>query len=401
MGIPENRTLPDEMNQFVWERFPQFIYRHLSERMGKLFNDGTYLSGLWKWAFVLPPFFFLVGLFIGGTHITFVTMEVYTYSIMIMVIMAIPSVFSACLATWICIGYGVGDLLIYKFSFYLRQDIPLFDFILYGMVPRLIPVIYLYLLLVLIPFAGKNLGLKLLSALANNNPNRKILEPLLMGLMTGLIVYGWTQSVPLLIRPVYAWQSMDLPGLLPPLYESGWILSLIIGVGVMVRQFFDQVISERQKNEELFNSVASVKGDGFNSGGNEQAGLAVLKLAITTTLFSTFLLSGLYTGWLDALIFGTCIMVSVYFKLMILPKMVGWVNFVKKIPLLIRFLGGIVVSWLFYKYIAAPNALHDAEQQQLVFIQAIFKNILYTMLVSTAYYVFLFPDFNSMQKLKN
>src|SRR5882724_10426322 len=111
------KTIPDKMNEFVWETFPQFIYHKLSKRLGKTMNDGSYLTSLWKYVWLLPSLFFTAGLIIGGTHIFFVNDEVFTFSISMMLFMIVPSVFSAGLGVWLCLGYGIGDLLIYKYSF--------------------------------------------------------------------------------------------------------------------------------------------------------------------------------------------------------------------------------------------------------------------------------------------
>lgn len=397
MEKPDNTSLPDKMNEFVWEIFPQFIFQKFSKRLGKTLKDGSYLTSLWKYIWLLAPLFFTAGLIIGGTHIFFVNDEVYTFSVSIMLFMIVPSVFSACFGFWLCLGYGIGDLFIYKYSFYLHQNVSLFDFILKAMLPRLIPIVFLYFLLVSIPAAGKNLASRILLKLEKNSPNRKMLEPLIAGLCAGLIAYAWTKSVPLLIRPVYAWQSLDMPGVSPPLYESGWIISLVTGMGVMARQFIEQVVTEKQGHELLFNTTGSLK-DGMSTSQEYSFG-HVLPLIIFTTIFSTFLLSGIYTGWYDALIFGAGILIASYLKLYFIPKQNGWVNMVERIPFMIRFLSGIIICWLFYKYAAAPISLHEAEQpDQQLFIKAIFKNILYTLLLSMIYYGIFFPDHQGSTK---
>ncbi len=404
MEMPGNKLISDKMNELVWEAFPQLVYQKLSKSLGRTLNDGSYLANLWKYAFLLAPILFTLGIITGGTHITFVGQEVYTFSITIMICMIIPAVFSGCLGWWLCLGYGIGDLFIYKYSFYLHEDTPLTDFILKGMAPRLIPIVFLYFLLVAIPASGKNLALKLLSKMAANNPNRKIWEPVLTGLWAGIITYGWTKSAPLLIRPVYAWQGQDMPGLVPPLYESGWIISFIVAMGVMLRQFFNQVFAERQKrdpfpgaNEPAQNTIS------FNPAA-APAGNSLTRLIpriLLITLFTTFLLSGLYTGWYDALLFGAGALIATFLKLAVIPHRQGWKQTMSRIPFFLRFAGGILICWLFYTYIAAPNALHNAEApQQQVFINSIFKNILYTMLLSMLYFVIIFPDAPASQKLK-
>jgi hypothetical protein len=390
MPTADKTSILDKMNEFVWDSFPQFVYQKISRRWGRIFHDGSYLANLWKYSFILPPILFTIGMIIGGTHITFVNQEVFTFSLTIMICMIIPSVLSGCLGLWLCLGYAIGDLFIYEYSFYLRQDTPLMEFIEKAMVPRLIPIVFLYFLLVAIPSSGKTLARKILAKMASNNPNRKIWEPILTGLWAGIVTYGWTRSVPLLIRPVYAWRSQDMPGIVPPLYENGWMISFIVAMGVMVRQFFDQVFAER--NPKTLFSPAPPAGRG------NPASMVLWILLITVS--TTFLLSGLYTGWNDALVFGGAVLLATVLKWTIIPRQRGWVHTMGRIPFFLRFLGGILVCWLFYTYVAMPHALQnsDAPQQQ-VFINGVFRNILYTILVSMLYFILIFPETTVPKKL--
>jgi hypothetical protein len=396
MATADNKSTLQRMNELVWEAVPQFASQRLSGRWGRTFQDGSYLVSLWKYAFILPPIFFILGTFVGGTHITYVNAEVFTFSIPMLICMIIPSVLSGCLGFCLCLGYAIGDLFIYEYSFYLHQDIPLLDFLLKSMIPRLIPIIYLYFLLVTIPASGRSLALRLLAKMAAGNPNRKIWEPILSGLWAGLLTYGWVRSVPLLIRPVYAWRGQDMPGILPPLYESGWIISFIVAMGVMVRQFFDQVFAER-KNVSSFQAAFAAPTT-FSQSGQSPVKTTVRILLIT--ILTTFLLSGLYTSWYDALLFGGSVLIATFLKLFFIPRQRGWIKTMAAVPFLLRFLAGIVICWLFYTYVATPNALHlaDAPQQQ-TFIDGVFKNILYTMLVSMLYFVFIFPETTMSRKM--
>ena len=353
----EHSNQPPGMNKLddhVWVRIPLFFYKKISKSLGLKLTDGNYLTGISPAFSFFPILLFLAGLKTGALHWGFESdnsgiEQLFTASLPFMILIVISSFLSASFGFWLWLGYALGDLFYFTLFAHIKgtflPELGWLGFIKKVMVAHLIPAILFFFLAVNLRFVGKKLALKVFSAVKDQNTNRAILMPLLIGLWCGIIMYGWTSSAPILMLPVYTWRIGADPvsaGLIPPI-ESKWVIIIIAVLMAMLRQFFDEALSNAQK-----------KGIALFAGGSGQPAISqaatgimgsiasVLLITVTTV----FLFSGLYQNWWDALYTGIFILCSTILVKYVIPGQTGLINLAGKVPLLFRFFVAALISWL-------------------------------------------------------
>src|SRR5207248_2470773 len=135
------------------------------------------------------------------------------------------SAFSSAIGWWMCVGYAVGDFLLYKHYGYLYFQDSFVWQLVYARVPLLITYLLLAMLLVFIPLMSRGLSVQTLSRFPRGGSIVNAAAVVLQALVQGALVWVWAHTVPTLIRPVYTWRG-DNPTVevMSPLQEHGWVL---------------------------------------------------------------------------------------------------------------------------------------------------------------------------------
>ena len=315
-----------------WMRAPIAAARR-SRVAAAALADGGYLMAWPTGAGAAPPIALLLGLVIGALH----PGETFTYSIAVMAVMLVVASAGTGLGVWMLLGYIAGDFVLARHagghSFSL-------DAILHVRIPLLISYILLGMLLVSVPLASTNLRRRA-SARLTNLAARTTVDLAMQAAIAAGLVFVWTLSVPTLIRPVFTWRGGSPPTeAIRPLQEHGTVLIAIAAIAAIARvtaEIFASA-SEHARRQALVVSSALRRGRASRP-------LPEPFRAIATALFLTFMLAGILTSWLDAILFAAAATFIMLLRSLFAQLLAPWARLAARLPVLIRIAAAILLSY--------------------------------------------------------
>ena len=222
---PASPTLLARVAEAVWVGVPVAL-RRVSAGLAVATVDGLYLAVRPAVGVLTPAAAGVLGVAFGALHPGFEV--VYTESLLFLVIVAMLGALSGALGLYLVLGFVLGDLLL--------GDHPLWQFTFlsgsevfggkYG--SWLVSYLLLALLAVGVPIAAKSLASEFALPPAFPRPLRALVGLGAMVGITGLLVFVWVQSAPLLVRPIFVWADRGQPTVeaIEPLQErGGWIVA--------------------------------------------------------------------------------------------------------------------------------------------------------------------------------
>ena len=312
--------------KFWWHNLP-LLAGKFSIFISVILTDGLYLTRWSKLAAFAPTVSLLIGFFIGWKH--FAPGNLFTFSITVMAVMMAISSFGSGLGSWLLVGYSFGDFFLFPHprstifyeSFFLQQ------------IPILLSYTLLSILLVSIPLTTQALRLQTIPRLKNLGVFGLIVEAILQAGIQSSLVFVWTQSVPLLIRPVYTWQGGTPPiGAIQPLQNDWLILVQLAAILGVIRIFLefkslsDPLVVER--GQRLKEELQNIK--------PYRISVPSYIIVITKAAFTTAMLSGMITIKTDVYLLGGTITLAMLIRDNSFKQLIGWTTIVCKIPILLR-----------------------------------------------------------------
>jgi len=304
----------------LWVRLPRTVLR-FSRLGGVALADGGYLRAWPPAAAGAPIAAALLGLALGMGH----PGELYSYSLVVVGALGVVAALGASLGCWSLLGFVVGDLLLSRRDEFSRLALSFSLDGLRAIAALLLSYVLLAGLLVLAPVVasvvrivvrdwleGRGLGVSAVGAI-----------PVLTQMT---LAFLWTQSTPFLIRPVWSYfgSSPEVPAI-EPLQQRGWIVALVVGVGVGVR-----LVLEARAAVHLDPFGASALAGGFPAARRWWMTVA------GRTLFVTFMLSGFMSAWWVAAATAAALAGIFVLQIRVLPSASEYVRVVTGIPLIVR-----------------------------------------------------------------
>ncbi|MDF2963136.1 MAG: hypothetical protein K0S39_4871, partial [Paenibacillus sp.] len=195
-----------QLVRFWWVQLPYRASR-FSKKLPYTFLDGLYMAAWPVVAAWTPLLAFLTGLMIGWWHPGFES--VFSESLVVLMIAAIVGLSSANLGMFFIVGFIAGDFFLQHTSWTQvgwRRNEGVFEHVIKVRLPLLIEYGLLYILVVKIPMITKALSAQLRIPFLPLKASFSVTAGLYV-VLTGVLVYFWTQTVPVLIRPVFTWVS--------------------------------------------------------------------------------------------------------------------------------------------------------------------------------------------------
>ncbi|MBW4625526.1 MAG: hypothetical protein KME49_08480 [Brasilonema octagenarum HA4186-MV1] len=378
------------MKEFWWHHLPISVSR-FSPMLAVILTDGFYLTAWRKVSAFGPPLCLLLGFLIGWFH--FAPGNTFTFAIWVMALMLAISSFGAGLGAWLWLGYSLGDFIL--FPHLQNSDWLNFNVWIYLRIPLILSYILLGILLVSIPLTSKGLRRLTLPGLEEKLPEltltqRRIMTGIAAVIQAGLmaaLVYVWTQAVPTLIRPVYTWQGNQPPvEAIQPLQTSGQILVVVAAILGIIRVVIEY---------ESLNNPSVKRQPGVLQGVlTKKASLRPFPVLIAVPIkaaFSTFMLSGILTGWQDAIIVGVLLLLAMLLRESVLIRLdTRWINQICRVPLLLR----IVVAFGI-NYFLAVKIVEVMWNSTSTFLPIVISTIL-----SFVVFALLIPNAGSQKQKK-
>jgi|GEM_PF-6216543 len=354
------------INEWTWLSLPVRISRRSVSLAGALL-DGMYLSA-WPLvgAFVLPIVFWL-GLRLGWGQAVAGTL--YIYSLGTMAVLVLVSQHSAATGFALWCGYALSDL------FYVTPALPAWASSAKSFMPalasRALADMVLGILLVLIPVVARVLTRSgtahviaaVVRARASNPAARAPGGSLMsrderLGLAVGmhaamefLLVYLWAQAAALLLQPFYVWQGAGplTHGLVVTLRGAGWPLAAIAAYVGGVRIGLESAAETKPALALRRRHLRDALGQAFGGYRFSQGMIA----APLRALVLTFLLSGLINNSQPrAVAVFLAVSIVLWAREIAWARFGGTPRFLVQIPVVVRFLIALLISYLMATFIA-------------------------------------------------
>ncbi len=325
---------------FLWLVLPLAL-RRLSRAVSVALTDGMYLVGFPKTATTLSIAALAAGFVVGWLHLGFDV--VFSESMVLMVVVAVLGTMSAHLGILFVAWYAVGDLLLGHIGQRLPSGVGLGNALVVASLPQLIEYALLAMLAVGVPLAARGLVVTLPLAGKKTTPARTFTAALIATAVVSMVlVYVWAQTVPILMRPLFTWRgSLPSVAMAAPLQERVWLLVVATGLAAVARLYVQNVataarpVAERVVRFQYILAAA------------KPVARRLLPPWVGAALGAaglTFVLSGRFSSWAEALIVGAVLLVASATQKGLIPIRLGrWTEAVERVPLLARLAAGAVV----------------------------------------------------------
>ena len=417
----------NRLNDAFWLRLPVAV-RRVFPGLSMILTDGVYVSAWPQAGGAVPLLAWFIGFFAGSLFLipNANPLPIYSSSWLVMGVLIAVSSLGAALGMWLLLGYVTGDLIVFRLLRVFGADTQIGKHGWADVGYLLVLYTLLAVLLISVPFVSHRLrqlavllpgDLWNLTLAAYRKRGRKIphavpslengvrnikashkrwlrfpFDVALHAALTGLLIYFWTQTTPILLRSAYIWYaypsltfnidtsqiSLLQNGYLP---EKGGGYNTFIAVGIVggvIRITLEYIASGRSdflvQVKALRERMRSVK--------VKQNGALAWIGELARIIMAMLLLYGIVEQPSNVIITAVVLFVSTLIRKVILPRVAtAWRDFVTAVPLILR----IVV-------IVGGSYLISAALMQNRLNSDTFYPVLLPLWVCLVVGMFFFPD---------
>ena len=369
----EAPTRLDRLNDAFWLRLPVAV-RRVFPGLSMILTDGLYVSAWPQAGGSTPLLAGFIGFFAGALFLipSTNTVPLYSSSWLMMGVLIAVSTLGAALGVWLFAGYVLGDLCVLRLLRVLGTDAQIskhgWEDVGY------LAVVYtlLAVLLISVPFVSHRLrqlavflpgelwNLALASyrkrgaaipgfllavekAAASTRAGYKKwlrfpFDVALHAMLTGLLIYFWTQTTPILLRSAYIWYaypslsfSVDTNQI--TLLQNGY--APLVGTGIVcgiIRITLEYIASGRS---DFLGQVKVLRARMRDVRVNQNGALAWTG-EIARIITATLLLYGILEQPANVIITALVLLVSTFTRKVILPRVTAWRDLITAVPLILR-----------------------------------------------------------------
>lgn len=338
----------DAIVRFWWVRLP-LVTRRISPTLTLGLLDGHYLAGYGPVARFASPLALLLGLLIGWLRLGYVVVP--TEALLVMMLLAALGTLSAHLGVLCLAGFALGNFLLTArqpahVSGALQQVFRMH-------LPLVIEYALLGILLVQIPLMTKALLAQPDRWRGMNRKMRLGIAMLAHAALSFVLVFLWTQTVPILIRPVFTWTGgTPTTSAMRPLQQYGYVIASAALLASVVRLF----LQHRAATQAPLAARLAVIDQSVQMATPVRPlaqRLPAWFVAVGRAVWSTLLLSGMLQSWLTALFLGALILLLQAARGGLIAVPLGWWRrSVERLPMLLRLLaGGLIMLFLARRFV--------------------------------------------------
>lgn len=327
----------------IWVSLPLRL-RRFSGGLAVAGVDGLYIAARPALGAFAPIAAAGGGFLVGALHPGFEVVP--TEALWLIVLIAVVGTLSGALGLYLTVGYAAGDLMLGEHPAWRFAD----DDVM-GLLARYGSVAVLYLLVAMlavgVPVAAKSLAAEFMLPPTMPRPLRGAVGLAAMVAITGLLVFVWTQSAPLLVRPVFVWLDLiPTVAAIEPVQEDGAIIVVFAVLAAVARAaiqaFMAGTVGRRNRMAELE--------ERFRAAGPIEPLLSrsplVLRLVLRAGLL-TLVLSGLFAAyWQAGLTFLVLLGAQALGTTLSVRALAGYARAMNRVPRLIRLLIVVVPVYL-------------------------------------------------------
>ncbi len=356
-GAPARAPVGTRLAGLVWARLPSLASR-ASALAGLVLADGAYLRA-WPWpAVAAPAVSFLAGAVLGRIH----PEETFTGALWVTGPMVVLAAIGAALGFWIWFGYVLADFFLYPHGTFLIEPVTAHA--------GLLPTYLLLAMLVVVAPSTTHTLVRLSLPRRARLPSglRRLLEVVLTSFVAAVVVYAWTQTAPVLVRPAYTWVG-QLPTneAIQPVQATGWFLVFLAAVMGAVRPILQQLGERRTGPSRIVVHRPS------------SAAAWPVALAVQVTL-AVLLLSGAFQGWLEAVLTWAALALVLLARRLLGGSLAGYARLAGHVPVLVRIAMAVVASYFVGR--AVIGLTYPATSSfRPVLLSAVLSLVVFTVLV--------------------
>lgn len=321
--------------EFWWLRLPRIAGR-VWRPLAALMADGISLTAWPPVAALAPLFALAIGFFMAWPYLK--SGDTFASSMLVMGLMLAVAYVAIALSVWVWLGYVVAD------TFLVAHPLPHYAWFERLMRVRgslLVSYLLLAALLIGLPLAAQALSALVVSGLRPGGRPRKIIVIILQPLLQGAMVYSWAQAAPILIAPVFTWRNLTVPAAITaPLHDRGWVLAILAVIICAGRSF---TASWAGAQPEVKERIAGLK-QTLAALPRRPSQRPTWAAAITRAGLITLTLSGLFAGWLDAVICCVFLTLLGIAQSDWINQLRSWTRMVSYIPVIVRLLLGLAIG---------------------------------------------------------
>lgn len=375
------------MIEKLWVEIPIRAQR-ISNTLTDVLLDGFYLAAFPGLSVALHVLVLVGGFASGWLHPGFRT--VFSESMFFMIVAGAIGMLSARMGLLFVISFAIGDFfLVSHRAFY---DHGLIRNFLEVRVPLLIEYSLLGMLLIGIPLVVKQMVGTFRPPSKLSDTQLIFVAAGLMGVLTGVLVFFWAQAAPLLMRPIFVWNQS--PSAIPtamamPLQTQWYIIVVALSVVAYARVWIQYRIDT---NEGIEKTLGPLKEQLSTAKPVVPLTIQIspILLAIISSVWIVFLLSGMLTNWLQVIIL---VVVFAAFSALrsgiILLPLGPLPTFMYKVPFIARFLAGVILIVWVANQAVTRRFYGDG-----------FEAIIITVVLSSAIFFILMPPISDSEEKK-
>ncbi len=376
--MTNHQGFTSKVTDFFWLTVPHRL-RRVSTGAVYAVVDGAYTVS-WPWLAAYGSLLSLIaGFIIGWWHLGFTV--VFSESLLVMALALVIGVIGAHYGFLFVLGFAIGDLLLGGLDRYSLYSAGPMSWVTRLFVPQFIEYALLALLAVSIPLMVKHL-------LASVPYPAKYARPVMVTCalvghlaLTVAAVYVWAQVVPILMRPLFTWRgvtpTVEMAAVvqtnLAPLLWAAAAASVLRTVGQAVlaaRPRAAQKVSAWHQQLLAASPVGPWLADVLPNWL-----ISVGKICITILL-----LSGVFTGWLEAAAIALVIALIYAAQDGLIPVPLGpWRRMVYRVPLVARVLIGVGIVYGITKGLLAIQSAPSEGFRPTVVAMAVSFLVLYLL----------------------
>lgn len=334
--------------ELLWARIPAAL-RRFSLTLSMAFTDGGYLRAWAPVAVLMPIAGAALGLFLGAVYNAITDGALYSFSLLVIVLMAVLAALGAGIgfATWT--GFVVADLVFTDRSglpgFHPSVSETFWSRVTHGYIPLGLAYALLFGLLVLAPLIARSFAAQAESYVGGS---RRDLAAAAGGAVYVIVLaglaYGWAQAVPVMIRPLWTFSGgTPEPEALQPLQDNTVLLAILVGVAALARIVVAAIAAGNPNGRMATPSPP-----------RELTTARRIAAVPLQALLITVLLSGLIANALLGAVFFLMILGILAIRTVVMPMVPGYARLLRRIPLLLRIVVCAVASWGLSAVIAEP-----------------------------------------------
>lgn len=342
--LPENAHLPAgsrRLADVLWSRWPAWLWSR-SPAAGLMAADGGWLRAIPGFGPGAPVAAALLGLWWGAIRPA--GQVTYSSSTTILLTMMGVALLGCGVALWLWVGFVVGDLVFFAHPALAQatERPKPWDLIVQFLVPQSLSYLLLAVLLLAVPLTALVARGAVRGVLRPRSRGAAVLAaPLAAAVGAGVQAAAWSQSFPLLIRPLWIWRGRSpVANAIVPVQEHRWWFALVAGGVAGLVGLVAPLAQQRLGGRRPLVVVTGARRQEVGVAQTRKAAVAAVARAVAATL----LLAGLIETWARATAVFAVLLAAFVFQARfaaVTPFGRWWLS---RVPLGLRLLIAVIVA---------------------------------------------------------